>query len=296
LQYRNIRNSRTRCPAVALLRRRAVVLRRASADTRTRLVDFYYHVGEARGTRRQHQHDGHQISVTVGGTADMLWWTASSGEARLKPRDGHILVNPAGELHATEWQGSWDCVGFYIDKGHTAAIAADLGITHAVAPVYDGTDRAVHGLARGLLQEADTDPLTCRLYAENLADFLALRLLRGVPARRQPAVPGLTALQLRRVSDYIAAHLDEDISSVELAGLVELSAFHFARRFKASTGMAPYQYVMRQRIELARELLARTRLSISEISFRAGFSSQSHLGARFRQIVGMTPRRYREHA
>lgn len=269
------------------------MLRRAAAGSQDSLVDFYYHIGEGRGSRRRHQHDGHQISVTVGGDADMVWWTATRGEARLAPRDGHVLINPAQEPHASEWKGSWDCVGFHVDSRHTAAVADELGIPCAVIPVYDGSDRAVYGIARGLLEEADREPLTCRLYADSLADFLALRLLHGARQRRLPP-DALTPAQLRRVTDYIAAHIDRNLSSADLATLVDLSPFHFSRRFKAATGMAPYQYVMRQRISLAQELLTRTRMPIAEISYRAGFSGQSHLGARFKQIVGVTPRRYRE--
>jgi AraC family transcriptional regulator len=269
------------------------VLRRAPTAAEGRLVDFYYHVGEGRGSRTRHQHDGHQISVTLGGSADIVWWTATQGEARLAPRDGHVLINPAGEPHAAEWHGSWDCVGFYLDPAHTASVAHELGIPCAIAPIYDGLDGAVHGIARGLLEEAHTDPLTCNLYAESLADFLALRLLRGAAQKRLPA-EALTAVQLRRVTEHIAQHIDRDLSASELAAVVDLSAFHFSRRFKASTGMPPYQYVTRRRISLAQDLLARTRMTIAEISYRTGFSSQSHLGARFKQIVGVTPRRYRE--
>jgi len=269
------------------------VLRRAPVESPGGLVDFYYHIGEGRGSRRRHQHDGHQISVTVGGSADMVWWTAACGEARLAPRDGHVLINPAQEPHASEWNGSWDCVGFLVDSRHTAAVADELGISCAIAPVYEGSDRAVYGIARGLLEEADSDPLACRLYADSLADFLALRLLRGGRQRRLPP-EALMPAQLGRVTEYIAAHIDRNLSCAELASLVELSAFHFSRRFKASTGMAPYQYVTRQRVLLAQELLTGTHLPIAEISYRAGFSSQSHLGARFKQIVGVTPRRYRE--
>lgn len=269
------------------------MLRRAPTERQDTLVDFYYHVGEGRGTRTPHQHDSHQISVTVGGYADMVWWTAARGEARLAPRDGHVLINPAGEPHAAEWRGSWDCVGFYIDSRHTAQVARELGISGEIAPVYDGVDRAVHGLARGLLEEARADALTCRLYVESLADFLALRLLRGA-ASQPPAAEGLSAAQLRRVTDHIARHIDEDLSTAGLAALLDLSAFHFSRRFKAATGLAPYQYVTRQRISLARELLAKTRLTLAEISYRTGFSSQSHFGARFKRIVGVSPRRYRD--
>ena len=270
------------------------MLKRAAPPAQRGIVDFYYHVGEGQGSRHRHEHDGHQISITVGGTADMLWWTATRGEARLAPRDGHILVNPAGESHSSEWRGSWDCVGFHLDRAYTAGIARDLGVSGEIAPVYDGSDRALHGLARGLLEELDADALACRLYAESLANFLALRLLKGVGPRRAPGTPALTRAQLGRVTEYIIANIDKNLASAELAAVVDLSAFHFSRRFKAGTGMTPYRYVMRQRIALAQELLSSTRLPITEISYRTGFSSHSHMGARFREIVGVTPHRYRE--
>ena len=60
----------------------ASMVKRATDERQAALVDFYYHIGEGRGTRTPHRHDGHQISITVGGSADIVWWTAAKGEAR----------------------------------------------------------------------------------------------------------------------------------------------------------------------------------------------------------------------
>ena len=65
---------------------------------------------------------------------------------------------------------------------------------------------------------------------------------------RQQTIPqytsGLTPYRLRRVSEYIEHHLERDLSLSELAGLIDISPYHFARMFKQSTGVAPHHYVL----------------------------------------------------
>jgi transcriptional regulator GlxA family with amidase domain len=98
---------------------------------------------------------------------------------------------------------------------------------------------------------------------------------------------------MRRVREYIEAHLHDSIELVELAAIAGLSIFHFARQFKQSAGVTPHYYVIQSRIERAQELLASTDLSLSEIAFATGFSDQSHLTRHFRQLIGVTPGQFR---
>ena len=81
----------------------------------------------------------------------------------------------------------------------------------------------------------------------------------------------------------------------EMAALVHLSPYHFARQFKAATGLAPYQYVIVRRVERAQEFLrGDAKLDLAEIAFRAGFANQSHFCLHFKRIVGVTPRQFRD--
>ena len=98
---------------------------------------------------------------------------------------------------------------------------------------------------------------------------------------------------MRRVHDYIDAHLNERIELVELSGIAGLSMFHFARQFKHSGGMTPHSYIVSRRVERAKELLAGTNISLSEIAFAVGFADQSHLTRHFRQFVRITPGQFR---
>jgi AraC family transcriptional regulator len=79
-----------------------------------------------------------------------------------------------------------------------------------------------------------------------------------------------------------------------MAELVHLSPDHFARQFKAATGLAPYQFVIARRVERAQQLLcARQEVGLAEVALSAGFSDQSQLCFHFKRIVGVTPRRFR---
>jgi AraC family transcriptional regulator len=112
-------------------------------------------------------------------------------------------------------------------------------------------------------------------------------------AQSCPFRGGLPPSVLRRVREYIEAHLEKNVSLEVLAGVAGLSTSYFARAFKQSEGVAPHDYLMRRRVHRALELLAGTDLPLSAIAHASGFSDQSHFARRFRQHSGVTPSRYR---
>jgi len=99
--------------------------------------------------------------------------------------------------------------------------------------------------------------------------------------------------RLRRVTEYIQQNLDKDLTLGELAALLYMSPYHFARLFKCSTGVPPHRFVVRQRIARARTFLATQELSIAQISRMVGFRTPSHFTTVFRRVTGVTPRGYR---
>ena len=113
-------------------------------------------------------------------------------------------------------------------------------------------------------------------------------------AAKTPAVRGgLPIRQLRKVEDYVTAHLAEEISIEGLAELVELSSSHFAHVFKESTGTTPLQFVTRQRITSAQQLIRETSRSLIDVGLEVGYSSPSHFAQVFRRVVGVTPTEFR---
>ena len=112
-------------------------------------------------------------------------------------------------------------------------------------------------------------------------------------SRSPPAIGGLGARRLRRVVDYIEAHLGDDISLRDLAVQAGLSPLHFGEAFKASTGTSPHRYLVERRIRRAKELLLGAEQSIAEIAIFVGFASHSHFTDNFRRLTGTTPSRFR---
>jgi AraC family transcriptional regulator len=98
---------------------------------------------------------------------------------------------------------------------------------------------------------------------------------------------------LESVIDYINTHLDQDLSLVELAALVQLSPNYFLQLFKQSTDITPYQYVLNCRINTAKRLLAQLNLSIAQIAQQLGFYDQSRFTKVFHKRMKMTPKQYR---
>jgi transcriptional regulator GlxA family with amidase domain len=108
-----------------------------------------------------------------------------------------------------------------------------------------------------------------------------------------PARGGLPPRALRRVREYILAHLTEKISNQTLAELAGLSVWYFGRAFKQSAGVPPHRFVLESRVERVKTLLAETELPLAQIAINAGFADQSHCTRWFTELVGITPRRFR---
>src|SRR5262249_27202885 len=129
-----------------------------------------------------------------------------------------------------------------------------------------------------------------------LANVLAVHLIRQVLAPRQVVRGRDGALprgKLRAVVEYIEGHLDTGATLEQLAAVVGLSPYHFARQFKQATGLPPHQFPLSRRVEWAKDLLlAGNDLSLAEIALRAGFSDQSQFSRHFKRLVGVTPGRF----
>lgn len=156
-------------------------------------------------------------------------------------------------------------------------------------------DRTLEHLGLAL-QTAFVAPGGCdRLFAETIANLLGMHLFRNFavfPSNPREYKGGLAPWRLRRVIDYIQAHLGNHLSLNELASISELSPYHFGRLFKQSTGFSPHHYVTLARIEWAKRRLQERKLSLAEISMTLGFSGQSHFTTVFHKVTGDTPKTY----
>ncbi len=166
----------------------------------------------------------------------------------------------------------------------------DFGVLHT----RHNRDPFIAHTLEALWQELARHDRTSQLFLETAVASILARLERLSEQAREHQVcnGGLTARQSARVLDYMREHLAETIALSELAGLVGLSPWHFARAFRQSHGLPPHRYLTRLRLEKARELLEHSHFSITDIAMMTGYSSQ-HLARHFRHHLGCSPREYR---
>lgn len=112
------------------------------------------------------------------------------------------------------------------------------------------------------------------------------------PIQAQPR-GGLAPWQVRKVTSYVDANLDQTIRNEDLAAIARLNASHFGRAFRNSFGEPPHEYVIRRRVERAQGLMLSTSAPLSSIALDCGLADQAHLSRLFRRVVGETPRAWR---
>jgi AraC family transcriptional regulator len=115
----------------------------------------------------------------------------------------------------------------------------------------------------------------------------------NVPSVDKLKPGGLAIWQARRSLAYIEANLASKLDIDDLANVVALSRSHFSRAFKHCVGLSPMEYVLVRRVERAKAMISGTREPLAEVALACGFADQAHLNRRFRDIVGISPGRWR---
>lgn len=257
----------------------------------------HYRFGE--GDLPEHSHRDHMITFPLGGGCKGEIRTASGFLARGET-DKSVCVIPSGHPFSVQFGGDSEQLAIYLDPALVwrAADESSAIKTHAVE-VIEGCsqdDPVVRSVGMALLSELESEAPGGRLYAESLANLLAVHLLRHYTAdggNSHRFKGGLSGRKQRRVIAFIADNYESDLSLAELARVAGMSTFHFAREFKRTTGTTPHQYLINFRVERAKALLTESEIPLVEVSSRAGFSHQSHFTRLFRRLTGMTPQSYR---
>lgn len=132
-------------------------------------------------------------------------------------------------------------------------------------------------------------------HLHQIAVHLLSRYFGRTPGQRSLNY-GLSPLQLRRVTDFVQAHLSAPLSIDQMAAQACLSRHHFLRQFRRATGLTPGQFLIRQRMALARRSLLQSREPVSNIALQCGFTTEAHFAHSFRKRFGQTPSQFRLHA
>jgi AraC family transcriptional regulator len=212
---------------------------------------------------------------------------------------GQFCVVPGGS--STRWTLSQPATSLLLRlaPAHMRATAEDMGLgsrTFDLAPAIHIRDPQIERIGWMMQAEEHAANPGGRLFADSLASALAVRLialqspaLAASPARAR----ALPAWRLRRVIEYVDAHLDQDLSLAELAAVAEFSPSHFKALFKQAVGVPVHRFVLERRVERARLRLLEGRLSITEIALEAGFAHPSHMARWMRRLLGRGPSQVR---
>ncbi|MBW4580794.1 MAG: helix-turn-helix domain-containing protein [Tildeniella nuda ZEHNDER 1965/U140] len=213
---------------------------------------------------------------------------------------GDLSITPAKMPFFARWDGDDDYLQIRLASRFIQSVARETLAINSdqleLVPEFRTRDPQIEAIGLMLLAELKQENLGGRLYIESLANVLAVHLLRQYAAVKPHLAiyeGGLPERQLLQVLDYMNDRLDQPIKLADLAQLLGMSQFHFSHAFKQAIGTAPYQYLLQQRIERAKQLLKQTDRSIMDIAFLCGFNSHSHLSKQFRQGTGVTPTAYR---
>lgn len=185
------------------------------------------------------------------------------------------------------------CATVRFDAG---AVRERLGLPESLrlpdVPRLRFNDDRLWTLVRLLADAIGDDDPGAQLYGDSLTAAIAARLLQA-PTEVKGSVPGLSALQLRDAIGYLEAKLPAKVELATLAQLAGLSQSHYNRAFKASTGLAPYQWQLQARVDRAKDLLLNTNSRLEEVAEATGFADAVHFGRTFRKITGATPAAWR---
>lgn len=151
-------------------------------------------------------------------------------------------------------------------------------------------DPAVLGIAHVLRRACMKRSTISDIGASHLTHLLAERVLLNQHAIKPPGpAPVMADGDVRILADFIEANLAECVALEDLSSLVGISPFHLVRSFRRATGLAPHQFVLARRVELAKRLLMTTKRTVQEIAWTVGYENISHFRRLFASHLGVTP-------
>lgn len=239
----------------------------------------------------------HTLLVPVFGTVAV----GVGGEERRAGAEtglGRVAVIAEGETFSLLGDGPIHLLGLTLDPAYVQVVSS--GQIPAAGLVLESRVGAVDELLSALVPALHRELLTAGTggspYADALAASVAIRMAteyRSVgPVGGGSAAGRAVPFLVRKALVYINERIGEEISLESLARHVGQSPFHFARAFKDAVGYAPHQYLIRQRVERAKQMLLVGRRSPAEVAGEVGFCDQSHLTRHFKRVTGTTPSQF----
>jgi AraC family transcriptional regulator len=211
-------------------------------------------------------------------------------------REPFVSVIPAHQPHVIDGLPRSDVIVIILDQVFYERRVREA--TGCAAPELVRRDAAldpfIREIGNSLHREFQERGQPSDAYLKSLAAVLAVHVARNYQSVGSSSCTlGVGPEKLSRVQAFVSDHLERELSVQQLAAVVHMSPFHFARRFKQATGYTPHNYVTLQRMERSKEMLRESDVPLVDVAFDVGFKTQGHFTVVFHKAVGMTPRAYR---
>ena len=223
----------------------------------------------------------------------------SETEGRTQPVLVHapfVSIIPAHQPHVIDGRERLEVIVITLDQRmyERRVREATGGMAPNLVGRYAAWDPFVREVGSSLHRDFQQRSLPGDDYLKSLAAVLAVHVARNYQSVGASACDiGLDAEKLIRVQAFVSNHLERALTVQQLADVIHMSPFHFARRFKQATGCTPHDYVTLQRVERSKKELRDSDLPLVDVAFDVGFKTQGHFTVVFHKAVGMTPRVYR---
>ncbi|KJF67487.1 AraC family transcriptional regulator [Rhizobium nepotum] len=215
--------------------------------------------------------------------------------------DNSIYIRDLSQAYKADLGGPFDFVLFEISSASLSRIADDAemsGVTSLSADTAS-KDIVLANLARALIPALEKPEEANALFVDQMTTAIGTYLVQrygGRAARTSDRMRRLSRAHEDLAKDLLLENLDGNVSISEVAQMCNLSRGYFIRAFRETTGMTPYQWVLRKRVDRARDLLRASNTTLAEVAIACGFSDQSHFTRVFADIVGTTPGSWRRNS
>ena len=219
--------------------------------------------------------------------SEMKRLTADAGEMSLIPN------------HLEKWVRNDDLHYLSVGISDAALTAAADGTSGEVE--LRRADNLADARLRALVEAVNAERIagfpSGRLFLDSVEQALAVALVNGYAVRHRSVQNyrgGLGCARLRRIKEFVDAKMEDELTLCQMAHSVELSTAHFSRMFRKSTGESPHHFVLRHRVERAKEMLRAAETRVLDVAVACGFKTQQHFARVFRQMCRVSPTEYRQ--
>jgi AraC family transcriptional regulator len=222
----------------------------------------------------------------------------SGGHTRYQTRArGAVVIEKRGCPQRFRWNSSTSTLTLRLSDSVLEQASQAVPVAGETVPAGSAVrDLRLSSLLFSLELERVQGYPAGRLFVDGIEQALAAVLVRYDGVARHTSrmyKGGLAPYRMKRVTEFIRAHIEEEITLGELARNVGLSPSHFCSLFRITSGMTPHQFVLNCRIQHAKGLLNKAGHSILDVALASGFRTHQHFSRIFRRQVGIPPSTYR---